>query len=47
MVRAMHAADYAWLGISVPSCPAVRICVSSVCPALAGLIAEMRRRVYV
>jgi len=41
-VRAMHAADYAWLGVGFLSCPAMRICVSSVCPAggLAGLIAE-------
>ena len=39
-VRAMHAADYAWLGVGFPSCPAMRICVSSVCPARrAGLIA--------
>ena len=38
----MHAAGYAWLGAGFPSCLAMRVWVSSVCPAggLAGLIAE-------
>jgi hypothetical protein len=38
----MHAADYAWPGVGFPSCLAMRIRVSSACPAggLAGLIAE-------
>ena len=48
-VRAMHAADYAWLGVGFPSCLAMCICVSSVCSAgeLAGLIAECSGRVHV